>query len=164
MALRPLDDYRIAGWVRVQVDGRPVSIYVVHLNFTDATGAARARQIADLLAFVDATHGDTPVLIGGDFNTAGNAAELAPLHADYFDAYAAVHERADAGGASEVTLNPHYHALPQRIDLIHASRQAFGPLQARRILDRPTADGLWPSDHFGIWARLRFAAAGERSD
>lgn len=154
--LRPMDDYRIAGWVRTTVHDRPLNLYVVHLNFTDASGKVRAQQVADLLAFIEATRGDAPVVIAGDFNTPGDRPELAPLRDRYADAYATLDASADDGAARHVTLNPKYHELDQRIDLIFAQRDALSPVQARRILDQPDADGAWPSDHFGTWARLRF--------
>lgn len=156
MALRPMDDYRIAGWVRTTLHGRPINLYVIHLNFTDPTGITRAQQVADLLDYIDVTRGSAPVLIAGDFNTPGDGAELTPLHERYVDVYAALHASADDGGAEHVTFNPAYHDRHQRLDLIFAQRTALAPIQARRILDRPDADGVWPSDHFGVWARLRF--------
>jgi endonuclease/exonuclease/phosphatase family metal-dependent hydrolase len=157
-ALRPMDDYRIAGWVRTAVHGRPVNIYVVHLNFTDASGAIRTQQIADLQSFIEGTRGDAPVMLAGDFNTRGDSPELAPLRERYDDAYAYLHGPADDARPERVTLNPKYHERPQRIDLIFAQRDRLLPLESRRILDQPDADGTWPSDHFGTWARLRFAA------
>ena len=66
------------------------------------------QQIRDLLAFVDATRGDAPVLIGGDFNTTADARELAPLHTEYIDAYANAHAGIDLNGPLQVTLNPLY--------------------------------------------------------
>ncbi|MBF6023743.1 endonuclease/exonuclease/phosphatase family protein [Lysobacter niastensis] len=160
--LRPADDYRIAGWVRAEIHGRPLNVYAVHLNFSDATGATRAQQISDLLAFVDATRGDAPAVIAGDFNTTADRPELAPLRTGYFDAYEARHPAAKTNAAEYVTLNPHYHAAPQRIDLVFAQRDTFTPLQSQRILDRPGEDGLWASDHFGVQARLRWNGPGKR--
>ncbi len=156
-ALQPADDYRIAGWVRTTVRGRPLDLYVVHLNFTDRSGATRARQIADLMAFVADTHGGGPFIVGGDFNTDAASAELAPLRRGLVDAYAQAHADADAG-AEHVTLNPVFNP-PARIDAIYVRKGAFGSPQARRILDRPTSDGRWASDHFGVWVRLPWPAA-----
>lgn len=156
--LQPLDDYRVAGWVRASVHGRPLNIYVVHLNFTDRSGATRTRQISDLMAFVEATRGDAPVLIGGDFNTTAGSTELAPLRAGYIDSYAAGNPGVDPEGPEHVTLNRLYNE-PARIDHVFAQADAFRPTQARRILDQPEADGVWASDHFGVWARLQWLPA-----
>ncbi|MBU8975117.1 endonuclease/exonuclease/phosphatase family protein [Lysobacter sp. MMG2] len=154
--LQPDGAYRIAGWVRTNVQGHPVNLYVVHLDFEDRSGATRARQIADLMAFVEVTRGDAPVVIGGDFNTTVGTAEMAPLRARFVDAYAAAHAGVAVEGDAHATLNARFNP-PARIDRIHAQQGAFGTAQARRILDTPDADGRWASDHFGIWARLPFA-------
>lgn len=154
-ALPPQDDYRVAGWVRVLAGGRAVNFYVVHLNFTDRSGATRARQIGELLALVEATRGEAPVVIGGDFNTTAGSAELAPLRADYTDSYAAVHRGVDADGPAHATLNRRYNA-PARIDHVFVQTGALSPVQARLILDQANAEGVWASDHFGVWVRLQW--------
>lgn len=151
--LQPSEDYRVAGLVRADIDGRPVNFYVAHLNFTDKTGATRAQQIRDLLAFVDATHGDAPSVIAGDFNVAADAPELAPLRARFTDAFAATH--ADANAPANTTLNPHYEHPPQRIDHVFLETAVFEPVETRIILDQPDKAGVWASDHFGMWARFR---------
>jgi endonuclease/exonuclease/phosphatase family metal-dependent hydrolase len=156
-SLQPRDDYRVAGWVRTSVRGRTVNVYVVHLNVDDRSGNVRAQQIRDLLAFVDATRGDAPVLIGGDFNTTAETQELASLRTDNIDAYANAHAGTDLNGPQQVTLNPIYNE-PARIDLIFAQRDAFTVKGVERILDQPGADGTWASDHFGVWAQLELTA------
>lgn len=157
-ALPPADDYRIAGWVRTTVRGHALDVYVVHLNFTDRSGATRARQLRELADFVAATRGGA-TFIGGDFNTTATAAELSLLRDDYFDAYAASHEGVDVETQEHATLNARFNP-PARIDLIQARRDAFCRPEAHRILDRPTADGTWASDHFGVWARLPWRTQG----
>ncbi|MDI9239239.1 endonuclease/exonuclease/phosphatase family protein [Lysobacter sp. LF1] len=158
-ALQPVDDYRIAGHVRTTVRGRAVDAYVVHLNFTDRSGATRARQIQDLMDFVAITRGDGATVIGGDFNTTAETAELAPLRAGFVDAYAAAHEGSDVERPAHATLNATFNP-PARIDRIYARRDAFCRPQAQRILDRPDADGAWASDHFGVWVRLPWVSGG----
>lgn len=161
-ALQPKDDYRIAGWARTTVRGRALNVYVVHLNFSDRSGATRAKQIEDLMAFIATTRGDAPAIVGGDFNTVASSPELAPLHARFVDAYAVVHADADADAdvaAQHLTLNPAFNP-PARIDRIYGQAGAFGSPQAKRILDRQGADGTWASDHFGVWVRLPWLAAG----
>lgn len=151
-ALPPVDDYRIAGWVRTTVRGRVLDVYVVHLTFTDRSGATRARQLHELADFVAATRSGAAV-IGGDFNTTATTAELSLLRDDYFDVYAASREGVDVETPEHATLNARFNP-PARIDLIQARRDAFCRPEAHRILDRPAADGAWASDHFGVWVRL----------
>ena len=159
--LQPHDAYRIAGWVRTTVRGRAVNFYVVHLDFEDRSGATRAKQVADLLDFIDATRGDVPVVIGGDFNITADAPELAPLRDRFVDAFAAAHPDEAFDDAAHTTLNPRFNP-PARIDRIYAERNMFAMPQARRILDAPDAEGRWASDHYGVWARLPFAPREDR--
>ncbi|MET3929407.1 endonuclease/exonuclease/phosphatase family metal-dependent hydrolase [Lysobacter sp. OAE881] len=154
--LQPDNAYRIAGWVRTTVRGHAVNLYVVHLDFEDRSGATRARQVADLMSFVDATRGDEAVVIGGDFNVTADAAELAPLRARFVDAYALPHAGVTVDELAHATLNPRFNP-PARIDRVYAEQGSFGMPEARRILDTPDAEGRWASDHYGVWVRLPFA-------
>ncbi|WP_231120419.1 endonuclease/exonuclease/phosphatase family protein [Cognatilysobacter tabacisoli] len=159
--LQPSGDYRIAAWLRIEVDGRPLDVYAVHLNFTDASGATRARQVADLVGFMRRTAGPGPSVVAGDFNTTAGSAELAALRETHTDSYAAVRGHVDDADASHVTLVPGLHDRPQRIDHVFAQAGALVPERANRILDRAGADGTWPSDHFGVWVRLRFVETAQ---
>lgn len=153
--LAPLDDYRNAGHVRVRIGGRPLDVYVTHLHHTAEGGAIRARQIDDLLAFVAATRGDAPVLIGGDFNTRADAPELKSLTDVYADAYAAAHPGEAVDAPERSTLNTHAGHAPLRIDHVFFRHDAFRVVEARIILDRADASGAWPSDHYGMLVRLQ---------
>jgi len=153
--LTPLDDYRNAGYVHVRIDGRPLAVYVTHLHHTAEGAAIRARQIDDLRAFVAATRGDAPVLIGGDFNTRADAAELASLTDAYADGYAAAHPGEAVDASARSTLNTHVGHAPLRIDHVFFQRDAFRVVEARIILDRADAGGAWPSDHYGVLVRLQ---------
>lgn len=154
--LQPFDDYRTAAYVRIDVNGLPVDVYGMHLHHTAEGAAIRRQQVDDLLAFVRSRNEDAPLLLAGDFNAAAQAPELSALHEGFFDVYGAMHARATA--ENPTTLNPDAGHPPRRIDHVFAERGRFTPLSARIILDRPGDDGLWPSDHFGVVARLRFDA------
>jgi len=69
--LRPLDDYRVAGHARLQAGARTLDAYVTHLHHTLEGDTIRARQVEDLLAFIDTTRAPgAALLLGGDFNAA----------------------------------------------------------------------------------------------
>lgn len=56
------------------------------------------------------------------------------------------------------TLNPHYFPRDaRRIDHVYLQRGTLQPLEARIVLDREGAPGVWPSDHFGVYVRAAFA-------
>lgn len=158
--LRPLEDSRTAGHVRIAIDGRAVNLYVTHLNYKDeAQGAAmRREQLADLLAFIDRTDGGAPSIVAGDFNASSNAPELGAMGAAYVNAYDALHPDANADPATHATLNPHYFPEDRRrIDHVYLQRGAFESVEGRVVLDRERPRGTWPSDHFGVLARFRLA-------
>jgi endonuclease/exonuclease/phosphatase family metal-dependent hydrolase len=153
--LAPLDDYRTAGHVLADIGGRRFSIYVTHLHHTADGGAVRARQVEDLLAFVAATRGDAPALIGGDFNTRADAPELQPLTDAFDDAYARAHPGEPVDAPEHGTLNTHLGHAPLRIDHVFFQGDAFRVVEARIILDRADAGGTWPSDHYGVRVDLQ---------
>lgn len=155
VALEPLDDYRVAAHARLQVDGRSVDAYVTHLHHTAEGSAIRARQVQHLLDFIDATRGAGAVVLGGDFNAVADAPELRPLRDRWTDAYGAVH--VEPAGGPVTTLNPAKGHAPRRIDHVFVEAERLRPVAARIVLDAPTAAGLWASDHFGVWVRLRWA-------
>jgi len=152
--LEPLDDYRTAAHARLALgEAGEVEFYATHLHNDRAGGAIRARQVASLLDFVDATRGDGAVLIAGDFNSDAGSPELQALRARYRDAYGSAHPQANADPAAHTTLNPAY--LPaQRIDHVFYDPQRFELVEARVVLDR-SRDRVWASDHFGLLAVLR---------
>ncbi len=155
--LRPLGDSRTAGWIRIDIGGRPLNVYVTHPNYQgdDAGRRMRTQQLADLQAFIARTAGDAPSIVAGDFNTVSGQPELAALEAGYDNAYDALHGRADP----QPTLNPHYFPNDaRRIDHVYLQRGAVKPLEARIVLDREGAPGIWPSDHFGVYVRFAFAS------
>ncbi|MBK7703740.1 MAG: endonuclease/exonuclease/phosphatase family protein [bacterium] len=151
--LPPLDDYRVALHARLEAGGRTVDAYATHLHHTAEGAHIRAEQVRGLLAFVDSTRGEGELVIGGDFNAGADKAELAPLLARYHDCYAQLHP--EAAGGAVTTLNPVMGHAPCRIDHLFVEPQGLRPVAAGIFLDAPSPSGVWASDHFGVWARLR---------
>nr|WP_238319438.1 endonuclease/exonuclease/phosphatase family protein [Xanthomonas maliensis] len=154
--LQPLDDYRVAAHLRIDLGGQPVSVYVTHLNErADAHGRAiRARQVADLLDFIAGSSQHAPVIIAGDFNTAADALDLNALRKGYGDSYGSVHRNP---AAAVSTLNTHVFATPARIDHVFFQQNRLLAREARILFEAPDAEGRWASDHYGVWVRLQLA-------
>ena len=151
--LRPLQDSRSAGWVRIEHAGKPVTVYATHLHHQDddAGRAMRREQLDDLLALVSRTSAGTPSIIAGDFNSAAGNPELSVLQPQFVEAFTALHP-----DDTHPTLNPFYFKDDhRRIDHVYVQRNAWAPLEARIVLDREGAPGVWPSDHFGVFVRLQ---------
>lgn len=142
--LEPLDDYRTAIRARVQVGERAVDIVNTHLAWQADAQAVRARQIADLMAWLP--RDQTPLIVMGDFNAVQEDAGLNALTGpDFFSAL--------PRNSVDTTLNPAKGHPNRVIDHIFVQAAAFAPVSARRIGDRPT-DGEYPSDHFGVAATV----------
>lgn len=150
-ALAPREDSRSMGWALITHDGQPINVYFTHLHAGQGGAAIRRQQLEDAVRWIDATAGDAPSLVLGDFNAPAGADELAVLER-FVDTYGARH----SGDTETTTLNPHFFPdLRGRIDLVFAERGRFEVCDARIVLDTPDAAGTWPSDHFGVYVELR---------
>lgn len=153
--LEPFDDSRTALHLRIAIGEHAVNIYTTHLHWTDGGGAIRRQQVEGLLAFIARTSDGAPSLLAGDFNAVASAPELGAIAAAGFDdAYGALHKDEDRDPQANSTLNLAYFA-PKRIDHVFLQHGAFAPEAARIILNQADAEGVWPSDHYGVHARLR---------
>jgi len=147
-ALAPLDDYRTALRVRVDLQGQAVDVVATHLHHTPEGGAIRQRQVADLLAWLP-TDG-RPRIILGDFNAPISAPELAALRPDgVVSALPAAYPEL----ANATTLNAAMGHRSEQIDHILVDTRRFSVVSAQIFADRATR-GIWPSDHFGVAATV----------
>lgn len=149
LRLRPLEDSRTLAAVRVSVDGRPVQIAATHLHHTPEGGAMRASQMSDVLGAVD-TGVVAPVILLGDLNASASAPEFSGIRAAFTDALAAANPEA----ADRTTLVTAHGHRSERIDHVFVETGRFDILDADIAADR-VRDGVWPSDHFAVVARLR---------
>ncbi|HUG41640.1 MAG TPA: endonuclease/exonuclease/phosphatase family protein [Longimicrobiales bacterium] len=148
--LDPASDYRVVLHARVAAAGDTLDVYCTHLHHTEEGGAIRRTQVVDALEYIDETRGDGPIILAGDFNAPATAPELAPVRDRFGDAYGAVH--ADTAG-EVTTLNTARGHRFARIDHVFYRSGADAELVPRRadvVLDAPSPDGVWPSDHFGV--------------
>ncbi|MEH6422104.1 endonuclease/exonuclease/phosphatase family protein [Pseudomonas sp. CGJS7] len=153
--LEPLSDYRTAAHASKIFDAMHagVDFYATHLHNERDGGDIRRRQIASLLEFIDATQNNGGVIVAGDFNSDADSPELNALRARYRDAFAQFQPKLAADPKRATTLNPAY--LPaQRIDHVFYDPKRFDVLDARIVLNQ-ARDGVWASDHFGLFVRLR---------
>lgn len=143
--LEPLDDYRTALRLRLDLHGRPVDIVVTHLAWQDDAGPVRARQIADLMDWLPKD--GAPLIVMGDFNAPQEDSGLSVLTGpDYFSAL--------PRGTAVTTLNPAKGHPNRVIDHIFARTADFAPVSARVFATEPVG-GEYASDHFGVSATVR---------
>jgi len=156
--LHPLEDRRTAGFVRLSVDDRPLNIYFTRFHDAPDGAGIRAHQLADLLAYVDATSGEAPSLIAGNLHAAADAPELAPLHADWQDAWSTLHPETGAAAGPD-TLDSNHFDTPAGIGHVFAGRGRVEPVAAELLPFTPDADAVQLPDHRGLLVRLRIGDA-----
>ena len=152
---------RAAHRVRIDLPGGTRLVFVVtHLHHVPADAAARVEQAAALLAWLDGAPAHDAMVVVGDFNaTPDEAAAQRMCDAGFRSAYEL------ANGADPAVTWPSGLQAPAMdtdgdpscLDYIWV-RGSVAVDGARLFADRPAVGDptLYPSDHLGIAARLRF--------
>jgi endonuclease/exonuclease/phosphatase family metal-dependent hydrolase len=144
---------RVVLGCRVLSPDGPFWLFTTHYSLSPV---ARERNAVETYDFVCATAGQDPFTVTGDFNAHPDRAPIqfltgaAPLQGrrgDWVDAWAALHP-VEAG----YTSNP--WKPWERIDYVFVPRRAM-LLSIEIAADKPDAEGLYPSDHLGLLARLQ---------
>lgn len=154
-------DYRardaVALVTRIKIDDRRVDIYVTHLYMSQGDDALRLYQVQQLLAWIDFRNDVDACIVCGDFNATRDMPS-AQLMASVFrptqtnpTAFTPLQD--DDGSVS----HPYWERLDRCIDYIWVA----GPLEIQAsgiCFNKPSAADLtlWPSDHAGVWAELKF--------
>ncbi len=165
-------DFETRAALSVEVDAPfgPLSFTVTHLSWRLDHGWIRERQVRAISELVlrRAPERGYPPLLVGDFNAEPEATEiryLTGLHAlegqsvCFLDAWA----RAGDGSPGFTWSNTNTWARRERepdrrIDYIFTGlpqRDGRGQLLSCRVVCDDEVDGVWPSDHFGVYAELR---------
>lgn len=140
-----------------------------HLNWKLDQGHVRCGQVKHIVAALDARRasGDLPAIIAGDFNAEPDSDEMRYLRGAtglggecvfFNDCWQAAGD--GSAGATFAQRNP-YAALSRepdrRIDYVFVrgpdDHVRGVPLECRVCFDEPV-DGVWASDHFGLFARI----------
>lgn len=170
---------RTALSVSVAAPFGPVSLTCTHLNWRFHHGQVRERQVLALAEWVRARRPREgfPPLVVGDFNAEPDSAEIR-----FFSGLQSLGGRsvyfADAwrlagDGSDGITWsNRNDHARQwlepeRRIDYVFAGpprRDGLGQITHCRVVCDDEVDGVWPSDHFGVYAELRDAPLAPAGD
>ena len=151
-----------------------VSFTSTHLNWKLHDGHSREQQVVAVADFVlrRRPRGGFPPIVVGDFNAVPDSAEIRYMtglqsldgrSAGFFDAW----QVAGDGGPGITWSNRNAFASialepDRRIDYIFAGYpirmsedHGVGRIEACRVVCDDEVDGVWPSDHFGVYAELR---------
>jgi endonuclease/exonuclease/phosphatase family metal-dependent hydrolase len=183
-AVLPLPDAgdgetRCALSVTLRAPFGPVLFTCTHLNWRLHHGHVRERQAAALADFVltrRPRRGFPPVVVG-DLNAEPDSTEIRYLVGLHSLAGRSVHFRdawriAGDGGAGFTWSRRNPYTRPslepeRRIDYVLAGYpqpDGLGVIDACRVVCDDERDGVWPSDHFGVYAELRSEPTpGERT-
>lgn len=148
----------------------PLSITCTHLNWKLHHGYVRERQVVALgeLVLRRRPRGGFPPLLMGDFNAEPPSTEIryaSGFHAvDGKSLYlrdAWTHAGDGGPGTTWSNLNPYARIglePDRRIDYIFAGppqANGVGLIETCRVVCNDERAGIWPSDHFGVYAELR---------
>jgi endonuclease/exonuclease/phosphatase family metal-dependent hydrolase len=164
---------RVALGVTLAAPWGDVAFTVTHLNWKLDHGAVREQQVQALCEFAlkRAPRRGFPPILAGDFNAEPEAAEiryvtglqsLGGRSVCFLDAW-----RRTGGPGEGITWsnrNPFARTEREpdrRIDYVFAGlprRDGLGQILACRVVCDDERDGVFPSDHFGVYAELRSEA------
>jgi endonuclease/exonuclease/phosphatase family metal-dependent hydrolase len=150
-----------------------VGVTCTHLNWKFRHGVVREKQVVAVceLALRRRPRSGFPPLLVGDFNAEPDSAEiryvtglqsLGGRSVSFLDAW----RMGGDGGPGFTWSNGNDYARPalepdRRIDYVFAGfprRDGVGRVECCRVVCDDARDGVWPTDHFGVYAELRTEA------
>jgi endonuclease/exonuclease/phosphatase family metal-dependent hydrolase len=161
---------RVALSVCVETPMGPLGVTVTHLNWKLHHGWVRERQVVALAAFARARRPglELPPVIAGDLNADPDSAEIRFLTGlQSIDAQSVLFYDAwrlgGDGGPGHTWSNRNLYARDaiepdRRIDYVlvgYPQATGVGKVERCLLVCDDEEDGVWPSDHFGVYAELR---------
>ena len=141
---------RIVTWARLVHIQRNQGVYVFNLHLDHQSVESRNQSMALVLEFVAERLTEDPVIIMGDFNASESSDALNVLRdAGFVDSFRALYPDESNAGT--------FHGFAGgssggKIDYLMVDG-GFEVLEA--TIDRSNRDGVYPSDHYPVTARLR---------
>jgi endonuclease/exonuclease/phosphatase family metal-dependent hydrolase len=152
----------------------PIGFTCTHLNWKFQHGEIRERQVVAVcdLALRRRPEGGFPPIVVGDFNAEPDSTEiryvtglssLGGRSVYLHDAWRVAGERRSdpEAGTTWSNRNPYARTAlepDRRIDYVFSGfpkRDGTGLLETCRVVCDAPEDGVWPTDHFGVYAELR---------
>jgi hypothetical protein len=148
----------LRGWTSVDVKYRGEWFRFLNTQLEAFSEYFRTLQAREILDLVDAS--PLPVVAVGDYNALPDSDVHALLTSELMDVWTAVNdgEPGFTSGLDAPLLRAPPPPYDERIDYV-LTRGPFMPLAARVVGDQAddrTESGMWPSDHAGVVARLRY--------
>jgi endonuclease/exonuclease/phosphatase family metal-dependent hydrolase len=150
--------------VEADAYGRRVSFSSTHLSWQFDEGWIREQQVRDIADVLGPRQDDVLLIVCGDFNATPESAEMLFMKEfPLVDAYEAVHP--GQLGYTWCNANPfaaQEHEPERRIDyiLVAPSPEGAGRVVSADVVCNEPRWGTWPSDHYGVAARLSLPRHG----
>lgn len=169
---------RVAQYVQVMVDDRPLLLANGHFYWQPGESRARLRQVESLLNWLKDFPSHPPSVICGDFNSTPETPSIQRMRQLFNSAYASVHGDEPAYTCPTplprsrrsqlrtllgffLLIRPKYLDLTWRgtLDYIFVDPR-LKVLDCQIVLDQPEPDNpkIYPSDHFGLYAKIEIGA------
>jgi endonuclease/exonuclease/phosphatase family metal-dependent hydrolase len=133
---------------------RPFLFVNTHLHHPPEAEAERVAQLEYLLSWLDRDIRGLPSIIAGDFNSYAHEESVIMMKSRFRSAFEVVHGR-EPEKTWPTPVNDFDPSPPGALDYIYVSEQ-FTVADAGLAFNTPAAESatLYPSDHFGLFARL----------
>ncbi|MBI4510232.1 MAG: endonuclease/exonuclease/phosphatase family protein [Deltaproteobacteria bacterium] len=162
------DDLRRALFCELATPVGRLPVFTCHLSWEMWLSPRREAQVVAVDAFVHGHPGELPAILAGDFNASPDTAAIRFLTGRtsilgkgtyYRDCFA--RRRPDSHGYTWSDRNPYtvrWIERNRRLDYVFVGpirEDGWGAvLDARVVLDVPGPDGVYASDHFGVYAEI----------
>ncbi len=159
-----------AMWGRLDGPRGAVDVLNTHLTWRPEESAMRQQQMRAIARHIKATHkGPVPPILAGDYNAIPTADEIrmmtgeAPVPVDglyFLDAWRASGQAGPGYTWDRANTLTHKALLPdRRLDYLFIGNPAengAGHVLSTKLIGTEAAGGIYPSDHFGLTAELRY--------
>jgi endonuclease/exonuclease/phosphatase family metal-dependent hydrolase len=148
---------RVAQVARLEIEGRQVEVYLTHLHHVQPEDGLRQYQVRRLFQWVESRSDANACIVCGDFNAVPDSPSIRLIP----KSFRAVQTAPTFPTALAAPGKPPSEAGVARLSFCLDYIWIAGDLEvqdAGHCFDRPSPDDptLWPSDHLGVWADLRF--------
>ena len=169
-------DWEARAALTVEIDSPfgPISFSSTHLHYRFHHGHVREKQVAalaDLVLHKMPKKGFPPIIVG-DFNAEPESDEIRfmrGMHSHqgssvaFLDAWEVAGDQSRPGPQGITWSNDNPYAKPEfepdrRIDYIFVGlpgREGVGHIERCEVVCNRATEGVWPSDHFAVYAELR---------
>jgi endonuclease/exonuclease/phosphatase family metal-dependent hydrolase len=147
---------RLAQRLVFAVEGSAFVFVNTHLHHPPEDTEVRVMQAERIVGWLDRHNDGLPTVVLGDFNSYVEEPAVAYMKARLRSAYETVHGK-EPEWTWTTPVNKWDKSPQGTLDYIYVSAE-FEVLDAALAFDKPAADDpeLYPSDHLGVWARLRW--------